>query len=58
MLNYFKVQLKVVTVCTSQTTKGETMSLFTEYSKKLGVPVWVFFVATGVAVLVVLKVLL
>jgi len=33
------------------------MSKFTEWSEKTGIPTWAFFVATGVAILVVLKVL-
>ncbi len=33
------------------------MSKFTEWSKKTDVPVWVFFVAAGVAIVMILKVL-
>lgn len=34
------------------------MSKFTEWSKKMGVPVWVLFVVSGVIGLIILKVLL
>ena len=34
------------------------MSKFTEWSKKMGVPVWVFFVVSGVVGFVLLKMLL
>ena len=33
------------------------MSKFTEWSKKSGVPVWAFFVVSGVAIVMILKVL-
>ena len=33
------------------------MSKFTEWSEKSGVPVWVFFVVSGVAVVLALKIL-
>ena len=39
-------------------TKEKKMSLFTEWSKKFGVPVWVFFVASGAIGAVLVKVFL
>ncbi|KKM60635.1 hypothetical protein LCGC14_1539880 [marine sediment metagenome] len=33
------------------------MSKFTDWSKKYGVPVWVFFVVSGVVVILILKIL-